>query len=591
MNNRDINKSAAYNKRQLFFIQRWLEILNVNTQSKYANKFLNTHQALKELVYVCEGMLEGEIKSNDYHLKVVVEEVREVLAKDWLFQQKEGPYYKAILPRINGLSKANQKAKIYSVVYQIKYILEGIKDTYLSNIVEEIRNVILCDTSNHYEDYKNIDFLIGALISELIAVGWSTHRLYELMKRDFLVIDDNVEDKWHFIFDAILSGKDKHICLFAFQNTPSRRNQDLMRRMGIDIIKGSDVIDTYLNGKLQSHVNAEEMFIRVITRAYDNYSAYDQAWLEIEKKSDNLQFYGYYMLEVRKTAIIIDPIKEKFNRNTLGSWSDRKKKYAASVRMLERMNEQLADHHHKNINNKISNVLQFSRMSEESPSSQKAFINLWIALESFVQTTDSDGGFERVKNHVSAAASHNYLYTLIRNLMEDFGRCGVQWHHIERENSIRTKKEYQFLECLLGEESGVRLIERSYEHNILLGYRCEQLRSVLSSGKEASKLIQDHKINVQRHLQRFYRIRNAIVHTGETQYNTNLFVKHIREYVEFAVSVVLFRINNHQIKNLEEVFAMMRDSVDITIELLSSLGQSHPLDSNDYQNLLLNGVF
>src|SRR5690625_4063941 len=117
MNNRDINKSAAFNKPQLFFIQRWLEILNVNTQSKYANKFLNTHQALKELVYVCEGMLKGEIKSNDYHLKVIVEEVREVLAKDWLFQQKEGPYYKAIFPRINGLSKAHQKAKIYPVVY------------------------------------------------------------------------------------------------------------------------------------------------------------------------------------------------------------------------------------------------------------------------------------------------------------------------------------------------------------------------------------------------------------------------------------------------------------------------------------------
>lgn len=590
INNRDINKTAEFNNNQLFFVQRWLEILNVNTQSKYANKYLNSHQALKELIYVCEGMLNGDIKANDYHLKIVVEEVREVIMKDWLFEETETPYYNAILPRINGLSKANQRAKIYSIVYQLKYIVNEIKDTYLTNLVGEIKRNLLLDCNN-YSGYERIDFLIGSLISELIAMGWSTHRLYELMKEDFLSYQDQAKDRWDFLFDVILSNENEYICLFSFQDTPSTRNKELMSRMDIDIIQGADVVNTYLNGKLKSHVKKKEMFIRVMAQSYDNHSAYDFAWLEIERKLDTLQFYGYYMLKVKKTAIIIDTNKESFNRNTVGSWADQQKKHPAPVRMLEVMNAQLQNHKHEKINNKINNVLQFSRMSEESPSSQKAFINLWIALESFVQTNESEGGFERVKNNISTAASHNYLYTLIRTLMEDFGRCNVEWQHTEQNGNKKVKKEYQFLECLLDEENGSRLIEKSYEHNILLGYRCEQLRSTLSNGKEASKLIKSHMINVQRHLQRFYRIRNAIVHTGETQYNTNLFVKHIREYVEFTVSVVLYRIGNHQIEDLEEILAMMRDSVDMTIELLNSLGQNHTLDDSEYQNILLNGVF
>jgi|SRR5690625_460374 len=101
----------------------------------------------------------------------------------------------------------------------------------------------------------------------------------------------------------------------------------------------------------------------------------------------------------------------------------------------------------------------------------------------------------------------------------------------------------------------------------------------------------NHKKNIVRHLQRFYRIRNDIVHSGATNYNTNLFMKHLREYVEAIVSVVLFRIRNHNVRSLDEVLSMIRDNVDITIEILSDMGKNHSLSKNDYERLLLNGVF
>ena len=62
LNDRDILQYGDFNSNQVFFIQRWIELLNIHTHSKYAVRYLNTHQALKELNYVCKEMIEGKHK-------------------------------------------------------------------------------------------------------------------------------------------------------------------------------------------------------------------------------------------------------------------------------------------------------------------------------------------------------------------------------------------------------------------------------------------------------------------------------------------------------------------------------------------------
>src|SRR5690606_21506864 len=139
------------------------------------------------------------------------------------------------------------------------------------------------------------------------------------------------------------------------------------------------------------------------------------------------------------------------------------KKYRASDRTLVNMHKQLNNGSYTKINKKVRKLLEFSRKSEESLSSQKAFINLWIALESFVNSNEDIGGLESVKNNISAADSHNYIYSIIRNLMEDLRRCNVSWKN--NETSTQVKKEYEFLEYLLDDSSGLELIRKCKEKN------------------------------------------------------------------------------------------------------------------------------
>jgi len=97
-----------------------------------------------------------------------------------------------------------------------------------------------------------------------------------------------------------------------------------------------------------------------------------------------------------------------------------------------------------------------------------------------------------------------------------------------------------------------------------------------------------HKENIIRHLQRLYRVRNSIVHSAKVDYNNiNIFIKHLSDYIESTMSVVLKRLEVNKFNNLEEVFAMVRDSVESTIEVLKN---SNGLDKNEYYKVLLNGV-
>ena len=69
---------------------------------------------------------------------------------------------------------------------------------------------------------------------------------------------------------------------------------------------------------------------------------------------------------------------------------------------------------------------------------------------------------------------------------------------------------------------------------------------------------------------------------------TNLFIKHLHEYIEQVMSVVINRLELVSNITLEQIFAQVRDSVDATIETLKN---SRLLEKDTYINLVLRGAF
>lgn len=126
MNDILINKNRSMNKLQVFFVQRWLEILNTNTHSTYSVHYLNSHEALKEILLVCDDLINGEIR-NENHLRSVIHEARTIIEKDDIFQKKANPQYRLIKNALGQDYQLKNIHKLYALNYQVSNVLSQIK--------------------------------------------------------------------------------------------------------------------------------------------------------------------------------------------------------------------------------------------------------------------------------------------------------------------------------------------------------------------------------------------------------------------------------------------------------------------------------
>ena len=583
LNNEDILMYGDFNKVQIYFIQRWTELLNINTHSKYAVRYLNAKEALKELLYVCKGMVNGDIKKTDAHLKLLYEEINEVVGKDPVLKKHAVSHSIIMENSLKNTPKSSDIGKIYSIIYQLEYVLRYLDENYLQWIIQDLKAKLV----NFEEgvDFDHIDVLMHKLASELISSGWSLEELHITVKEKILKHEMTVAEKFETFFALISSVKKTYVLLFPVKSDLSQEAKINLKN--VDFISGNNIIATYADYLLGSHVSNKKDYIRIIEEAYDVKAVVNFSWQRIAKELDVLKFYGFKLSSIDTRSIVLHPDKREYSRNISVSLVSTKQKFTAPRSMMEKVTKQF-EHGKADVNRKIRNLFEFSRISEESLSPQSTFLNLWIGIESFVQTMEHDGGIENVKMVVSSAATHNYLYSLLKNFLEDCNRCNLEIEVNNRNVKLGQEFPSEAFEIMNSDEYLEEITTKANRLNILLGHRYLQLRTILKSGRSSADLLEKHKKNINQHIHRLYRIRNAIVHSGEVHYNTNLFIKHLNEYIEMTVSVVLHRLEENNEASLEEVFAQIRDSVEATIETLKN---SRHLDLQAYNNLVLKGAF
>lgn len=586
LNNCDVLKHGDFNENQIFFIQRWLELLNIHTHSKYAVRYLNTHEALREVLYVCKGMIEGDIKRSDPHLKLVFDEVNKIINSDKLFEKYAESHCKIMRNTLRASPRTKETAKLYSIVYQLEYVIRHLSPNYLNWVVRELKSALLInDTSSN--NLEKIESLLCVLASELIGKGWSLEALHSLVKQTMLNDTATVQERFDHLFAMMTSEQEDYTYLFSVKSGLTRETRANLLRFEMDLINGQGVLNTYPEYNLVQNVAKEKWYLRIHGQAFDKQTGINTAWQKIAEQMDVLNFYGFPIPNLATAPIVLHQDRAEYTRNIQVSLLTRKKKFQAPKTIMDKIKQQL-DKGNNEVNRKIRSMFEFSRISDESLSPQSAYLNLWIGIESFVQTKEYDGGIENVKVVVAASSTHNYLYSLLKNFIEDCSRCNLEVTLQNEVIKLGRQTPQEAIKILLDDEN-VRLIETECrELNYLLAYRYKEIVRVLQDGKESSKLLRNHHGNITQHIQRLYRLRNSIVHSGEVHYNINLFIKHLHEYMESVMSVVLHRLEEAPEAKLEEIFAQVRDGVEATSDALSN---SKHLDKDAYYELVLKGAF
>ncbi|PIC62700.1 hypothetical protein CSV79_15750 [Sporosarcina sp. P13] len=585
-NNTDILGYGDFNEGQIYFVQRWLELLNIHTHSKYSVRYLNSHQALSETLYVCKGMMNDEIKRTDQHLRIVFGEANKIVVEDKLFSKYAENQAKIMKNTFQSVPKTTENAKIHSVIYRLEYVIRHLETNYLKWIVQEVNDLLRL---NAYEDkdFSEIDTVLKVLASELLGKGWSLNALYSLIKETILSEQSTVIERFKKFFERTLSEPTTYIHLFSIKSNLNSETKLQLEQFGADLLNGNAVISTYSEYELEQNLSKNKEYIRIENNAHDIQSGINKAWQEVAEYLDLLRFYGYPLPGIATEPIVLLQNGKSFVRNIRVDLVEKKKKFRASKSMMEKVRNQL-EHNNIEVNRKFKSLFEFTRISDESLSPQSAFLNLWIAIESFVRTEEYDGGIDNVRNVLSTSSTHNYLYGLLKNFILDCNRCDLE---VEIDGQMKKvgKLVPQDAMLILLDSGNEQVIESACrELNLLLAYRYKELKSILKDGKSSSALLKNHKENIEQHVQRLYRIRNSIVHSAEIHYNTNLFIKHLHEYLESIMSVVVYLLEEYPDAKLEEIFAQVRDSVETTIETLRN---STHLDQETYYELVLKGAF
>lgn len=122
-----------------FFYQIWQELVTPQTLVVYQYRVLTSLSALEELIKVIEKTLEGLFNS-DANIEACREETLYILNKDIIMKK----YYGAVCNRLRSSlgNKPKTDADKRRLKYQLTYMVHEIKETYLKNLLQELKKNI-----------------------------------------------------------------------------------------------------------------------------------------------------------------------------------------------------------------------------------------------------------------------------------------------------------------------------------------------------------------------------------------------------------------------------------------------------------------
>ena len=571
-NNAIIDPKGKLSNGQLYFVQRWWELLDHSTHDIHNVKCLNLHGVLIELLKVCQEVRERD--TFKWHLRSLVDEARELLHDDPVIQQFAPSYFNILRRCLQNTPQ--QEKEIYKLSLQLSYTLNYIKERYIKWVITQIHKEM------NGTDYKKIDSLLNCLISELLYRGWSISTLFTLVDKNEFYKPKYMRT----LLSTFLKKKQPYLCIIRIRSNIDEDYVEACMQVGLNIVSGKEIIESHSNKQLKTKISEDALYYIEEVDAFDWNSAISKYMEHFLPKEDMLKFYGFKSPDVATNSIILSKNSNEFRsgidlprfKSVLSPVSLEKPLTYAAKLTTDTMNI-------------LQRVYQYSRQAEESSSAESCFLNIWVSLEAFTKSDDygdRESDFTRISDNVSAVVSMSYVFSLIRYFLADCKRCEVNMTSFTNGTGLPMNTA-KLLTILLDTDQSLALKEECDSKNLLLGLRCENISNLLRAPNNISIKIRKHCERVKWQLQRIYRVRNSIVHSANhDNHNILLLIKHLNSYLRSTVNVTAFYLYKTNGKSFDEVFVVMKQNLEATIDLLGDVNVL--VNKKWYQKLLIEGA-
>jgi hypothetical protein len=234
-NNNELQKKGLTLPGEIFFFQRWAELLHVKTLDTYQSSAMNTHGALNELLDILNDIHAGIV--HEANLKDAIAETLKLLKTDDVFKKHAPHIYQRMLHHLGTKPNASKDLRLK---YQIENCLERIQDEYLTWLLDDLRVAI------EERQYDQIDHISTRLASECIANGWSTLGLRTLGRECFLTARP-FSDKWIEFCQRLKVNNNEYVCFFKLTIRQEKTEElfEIFKSVGLQISHGAELITEF----------------------------------------------------------------------------------------------------------------------------------------------------------------------------------------------------------------------------------------------------------------------------------------------------------------------------------------------------------
>jgi len=565
INNQDLT-DAGLKETHILFYQVWKELTETKTFDSYQYKSINLLNGIRELIHNITSYLEGLSQTN-HSIEALRQELLSIVNQDNVIAI-EFPSLKNRLFQTLG-KKYELNSQLKGLKYQLESYYLILKDRYDTGLIENLALAINNQSTN-------LCGLTSQFISRCVDLGWSVRALsgkIDALKNEPAKSGDIKE----FLVKIINARKQAYDILLPFRlkvnpkrgNTKDEARSIIIQELGtfgFQVKNGVEIKSVHPNIDITQLKDTQD-YIIVRTAAYDIFSAAHSAIITLARVLNILSFFTTIeSWTVNDITLIAHNTESPYTKSQKASDIYKTYEYLDSSSIVYKRTIQFIakngyDHP---ISQKLLSSFSYANLSRSSMALEEKYMNIWIALESLCRIDTYENIINSIITLIPNAICLRFVYRLVRNYIEDCIRCNLTFDFSTKTINLKTNnKENLVVETISVFRDPALCIEleKKCQGNSLLYSRYSEMLALLTNERIFINKINEYHTTTTQHLNRLYRIRNEIAHSGSLQeISTIRYIEHLYEYLATLVSEIMRFSETKKLNSLGTIFTFINDN-------------------------------
>jgi len=568
----------------VFFAQRMNEMLFDYSIDSFKPRALNTPLLCEELINTSDEVEKGIIDSKN--LNHIYEELQWSLRRDLIAKEMVGERVNQYLEGVN----LDDKSRLRTLIQLLQNKINDFD--YLTLSSDRISELIKSSSPSK----KDLDSILVSFLTGVYDLGYSKNFIYHEFKRIFENPSEEVNDYEQIDqFFSIFTFKNKRYKVIFKANKIFSQFKDSCTTFGLKVAKDIDELKELvafeeLSGKSKEFletIRPNQVFIIASRiKELDSDSARKDAISRLEKVSNLFVFYHHKTAPTWNNRGLVltlnDDDENLYDNNIL--ISDPTPVLHKTFDLHPVKANQVLKKVLKNFGLRSDSFKKFDTAIDLHASAVKArevenqLLNLWISIETLIPSPSSNSKIVNYKETIGNFMTQEYVSKIFKAITKYLLRFD--------QPGLKSKLESIDLDLKLHEKVAALIICEKYkpefdllinelEANPLFKYRILLVKEQFSKGKNIKKQLLAHQSKLKLQVQRIYRTRNLIIHSGRKPNFTEYLAENLHNYVDTTLKTLIeFRLDNERINTIEEACLEAELIVSKNLQLLETINDN-----------------